>query len=100
MAIDVPFCIVDFAEIISCPFNGGAPWFDVVKRMPATGGPPSITLQYQAVAKHSTWFVVRAKGSKEEVVALSAPIYVSIDRQSFWKRLFFLKQKAAYEITR
>jgi hypothetical protein len=187
MSIDVPFGIIDFAEILSGPFSGGAAWFDflnlgyklsptagtdylygslpgaertyakldrpftaqawfdalkagrtfvtdgpvvdfningnevgselslkrgesltikasaslnpdfgpltslelieqgeVVKRSSPNGGEAAIT--YQVSATHGTWFVVRAKGVKGDIFAMSAPIYVVVDGHTFWKR--------------
>jgi hypothetical protein len=58
---------------------------NVVKRVLRHRDAP-INLDYKVNAKHSTWYVLKARGAKENVVALSAPIYVSVDGQPFWKQ--------------
>lgn len=44
-----------------------------------------IELQYESTASHGTWFVLVARGKRSNVIAFSAPIYVVVDGQSFWK---------------
>jgi len=60
---------------------------ETVKSAKSDSGADAIKLSYNALAKHGTWFVLRARGKKNEsVVALSAPIYVIVDGDNFWKR--------------
>lgn len=57
----------------------------VVKASSSQTGASELKLQYRAPARHGTWFVLSARGRKAHVVAYSAPIYVSVDGQTFWK---------------
>jgi hypothetical protein len=60
---------------------------DVVrKNSRARSDKSEIALDYRKITKNSTWYVLRARGSRPNVVALSAPIYVEADGQSFWER--------------
>ncbi|HMF92955.1 MAG TPA: CehA/McbA family metallohydrolase [Vicinamibacterales bacterium] len=67
---------------------------DVVDTAHATGG-DRITLRKELTADHSMWIAVRATGARQVpaqgqvqtlgAVAHSAPIYVVVDEQPFWK---------------
>jgi hypothetical protein len=48
-------------------------------------GAPEIRLHLEISANHGTWFVIRARGKNGSIVALTAPIYVLVDGNSFWK---------------
>ena len=43
-------------------------------------------LRHDIQATHGTWFVLRARGRNAGALALSAPIYVVVDGEGFWKR--------------
>lgn len=58
---------------------------EVVKAVSPKRGSVELELHHSITARHGTWFVVRARGARPNVVALSAPIYVLVDGQSFWK---------------
>lgn len=58
---------------------------DVVKTVSSHSGAPELKLLDDNLAKHGTWFVLRARGKNPDVIALSAPIYVLVDGQSSWK---------------
>ena len=49
-----------------------------------------MTLSYTTKAQHGTWFVLKAYGKShqpwEPLVATSAPIYVSVNGDKFWRR--------------
>ncbi|MBI4166189.1 MAG: CehA/McbA family metallohydrolase [Acidobacteria bacterium] len=59
---------------------------EAVKTASSGSGAPEMELRHDLTAKHGTWFVLRARGKNPDVIALSAPIYVFVDGQSFWKR--------------
>jgi len=59
---------------------------ETLKTVSAHGGASEIELHHDLQAKHGTWFVLRAHGKNPDVIALTAPIYVIVDGQSFWKR--------------
>src|SRR5262249_36220345 len=58
---------------------------DTLKAVSAQGGSYDLRLQHAVSATHGTWFVLRARGKHATVRALSAPVYVIVDGQSFWK---------------
>lgn len=58
---------------------------EAVKHISPNGAAFALSLRQNLRATHGTWFVVRARGKNPNVVALSAPIYVLVDGQSFWK---------------
>jgi hypothetical protein len=63
---------------------------EVIKTVVASSRSASeLRLRHEMAADHGTWFVVRAMGKHQNAlatpIALSAPIYVSVDGQSFWK---------------
>lgn len=67
---------------------------EVVKTVISSGGgAENLSLRYRLSAKQGSWFVSRAYGRRHkkqpwegtDVVALSAPIYVSVDGDSHWK---------------
>jgi hypothetical protein len=62
---------------------------EVVKTVAPKKGARQIRLHWDVPAKHGTWYVLRASGrsSKEHAasVALSAPIYVRVNGENFWK---------------
>ena len=67
---------------------------EVVKTIKAKNtNETKLTLAYQTIAQHGSWFVIRAKGKqphqwydKESAkLALSGAIYVYVDGKSFWK---------------
>jgi hypothetical protein len=43
-------------------------------------------LHLDLTATHGTWFVLRARGKNSDVIAVSSPVYVSVDGEKFWKR--------------
>lgn len=51
-------------------------------------GPKSyeVKLQHAVSATHGTWFIARARGQNSKTFAVTAPIYVIVDGQAFWKR--------------
>lgn len=59
---------------------------DAVKAITSQSGVPEMKLRHEVAARDGTWFVLRARGMNSDVIALSAPIYVSVDGQRFWKR--------------
>jgi len=58
---------------------------DPVKTVSSKAGAPALHLHDALVAQHGAWFVLRVRGKGDAVLALSAPIYVSVDGQRFWK---------------
>lgn len=62
---------------------------EVVETVSTSDERGRLRLTYRAPARHGTWFVVRAHGSgmaaPAELVALSAPVYVRVGGESFWK---------------
>jgi hypothetical protein len=62
---------------------------ETVKTVTAQEASGSLQLDFDALAKHGTWFVVRALGRPSKdyapAVAVSAPIYVRVNGDSFWK---------------
>jgi len=60
---------------------------DVVKVVKSEAGLEHIEFLYDAPATHGSWFVLRARGKRNgSVVALSAPIYLIVNGDNFWKR--------------
>lgn len=59
---------------------------DSLREISPRGGARKIELRADLKAKNGTWFVVRARGRNPNVVAISAPIYVLVDGERFWKR--------------
>jgi hypothetical protein len=59
---------------------------EVVKVVSSQSAAAELELGYEIHAKHGTWLILRARGRSSDLVALSAPIYVFVDGQSFWKR--------------
>jgi len=60
----------------------------VIKTVAAKDGVVNLDLHHEFSAAHGTWFVIRAYGTqkKEEgTVAMSAPIYISVNGKGFWK---------------
>jgi hypothetical protein len=66
---------------------------EVIKTISSTEGSEELHLQYKSPARHGTWFVLRAYGKQQktrmwegsDIVAMSAPIYVDVNGQGFWK---------------
>lgn len=62
---------------------------EVVRIVSARDAQGKLRLEHRALASHGTWFIVRARGSGEaapaELVAMSAPVYVRVGGESFWK---------------
>jgi len=62
---------------------------DIVKAVSSPTGSQDLSFRYEIPATHGTWFVLRAHGKQEKkhgnVVAMSAPIYVEVNGQSFRK---------------
>jgi hypothetical protein len=62
---------------------------DVIATAPAKGE-SRVTLRATVPAERSTWLAIRAWGARQErsnmTVAHSAPVYVLVDGQPFWKR--------------
>lgn len=62
---------------------------DVIKEMRSGIGASKLTLSADIPIEHGTWFVVQAKGKGGKdhgnTIAVSAPIYVRMDGQKFWK---------------
>ncbi|MGD2132333.1 MAG: CehA/McbA family metallohydrolase [Maricaulaceae bacterium] len=69
---------------------------EVVAEAASAEGAEILALEYEATAEHGTWFVVRASGRTrtphpiygfgQTVLAISAPVYVSVDGDRTWKR--------------
>lgn len=59
---------------------------EVVKSVSSQGGAPDLEIRHDLPARDGTWFVVRARGKRPGVIAVSGPIYVFVDGQHFWKR--------------
>jgi hypothetical protein len=57
----------------------------VVRKVTSRGGELAMELRHKVSAKHGTWLVLRAQGKNPALNAISAPIYVLVDGQSFWK---------------
>lgn len=51
-----------------------------------TEGADEIVLDKNLLVAHGTWFVVRAVGVDPAVTAVSAPIYISVNGDRWWKR--------------
>lgn len=62
---------------------------EVIKTVSSKEGASELRLDLEVPVRRGTWFVVRAQGKREKehasIVALSAPIYVRVADQSFWK---------------
>lgn len=62
---------------------------DVVKSISSASDATQLELRHTVSAAHGTWFVVRAFGKQNQasarIAAVSAPIYVFVDGQGFWK---------------
>lgn len=62
---------------------------EVVETVSAPDASGRLRLAYRAPARHGTWFVLRAHGAGQaapaELVAMSAPVYVRVAGESFWK---------------
>ena len=68
---------------------------EVVAQAVSSSGAESLQIDYENIAAHGTWFVIRASGKTvsetpslgfRTVEAVSAPIYVSVDGQRTWKK--------------
>jgi len=61
----------------------------VIRQIDSKEGSQDLSLECEIRASHGTWFVVRATGkcggSDPTTIAVSAPIYVLVDNQGFWK---------------
>lgn len=62
---------------------------EVINAVSSQGDTHELSARYAVAAEHGTWFVLRAHGKQERehgnVVAVSSPIYVNVNDQSFWK---------------
>ncbi len=58
---------------------------DVVKNVSPKRGQMEVAIHDDLSAVHGTWYVLRAHGKNPNVTAVSAPIYVAVDGESFWK---------------
>lgn len=62
---------------------------EVIKSVSSTTGADNLELQHEIPATHGSWFLLRAWGKQQKerahIVAISAPIYVRVDGQPFWK---------------
>lgn len=62
----------------------------VVKEIAAKEGSQDLSLECEIQASHGTWFVLQARGKRggtgARTVAVTAPIYVHVDNQGFWKK--------------
>lgn len=58
---------------------------DVIRTVPGLDEGSDVELRHEVRAKQGTWFVLQARGVNPDMVAISAPIYVRVDGQSFWK---------------
>lgn len=62
----------------------------VIKTVDAKDGSAELALTCELPATHGSWFVVQARGKRggaeARTVAVTAPIYVSVDHAGHWKR--------------
>jgi hypothetical protein len=58
---------------------------DTVMTVRGSSGSANVTLNMARTADHGTWYVIRAIGTRPGVIAMSAPFYVSVDGDNFWK---------------
>lgn len=62
----------------------------VIKTVDAKDGSADLTLICELPATRGSWFVVQARGKRggaeARTVAVTAPIYVSVDHSGYWKR--------------
>jgi len=62
---------------------------EIIKTVSSSSGDVELNLEHTTAAQQGSWFVLRAVGSRlkqgQNTIALSAPIYVQVNDQSFWR---------------